>query len=157
MSKYDDDVDFSDLTTIEITKKIGPHTYVIREASGDAACKYRNALMRSTKLGPDGKPSAYEGLADADPLLVSMCLFRLEGQKGNEKYIPVSVGEVRAWPNKVQSYLVDKVRKISELGNEDNEEELQKQIEELQKRIEELREKGSKAKNGQLATTDGSV
>lgn len=154
MADYRDDVDFSDLATIEITKNIGGKTYVIREASGDAACRYRNAQSKALKYN-DGKVVASEGLADVDPLLVSMCLFEITGPKGAEKYTPVPVAQIRAWPHRVQKYLVEKVKSISGLDLDETEESLEKQILELQEKLDKI--KRDKEKNLLSATMDGSV
>jgi hypothetical protein len=68
---------FETLAPVEVPVKIGSGRYVLREASGDAACRYQNAVLKTTKLGPDGRPTDINGLADCEPLLVSLCLFEI--------------------------------------------------------------------------------
>jgi len=100
---------------IEIPITIGGEDYVLREASGDAGCKYRNALLACTTL-TDGKPSRIEGMADVEPLLVSLCLFTQGGR-------PVTVPKVRSWPSRVVKALFEKIKEISDLDEEEEDEE----------------------------------
>jgi len=81
-------MDFSDITFQEVPVQIGDKNYTLREATGDAACLYRNAMLRCTKLGPEGKPETVVGMGDVEPYLVSLCLFNEGGQ-------PVTVATVR--------------------------------------------------------------
>jgi hypothetical protein len=55
---------------------------------------------------------------------------------------------VRAWPARIISKLYDKVLKISEINQVEDEKELLKQKEEIEKRLK-LLKKGSEAKNEQ--------
>lgn len=103
--------------------------YELREANGDVACRWRNAILQRTTLGPDGKPSSLGAIADTEPILVSLCLF----EAGTNRNVPV--GTIRQWPSKVQKALFEKAKEISEL---DDDEEVKK-----------------KAKNEPTDTTDG--
>lgn len=106
--------DFSDLSVREIKNvKVGAKSYTLREASADAACRYRNAIFGSTKLGDNGKPVSMEGIADAEPLLLSFCL--VDDETGNQ----VSVKTVLTWPSRVVEPLVKKLKEISDLGDAD--------------------------------------
>lgn len=131
---------FDDLQPIEIPVRIAGKQYVLREASTDAATKYRNAVLKSTRLDRDGHAMSLDGSADVEPLLVSMCLFEVN-DKGETLNRPVNVSVVKTFPSKVTKELYDRVRAISGLGAEDTEEELEKEIKDLQERLEELREK----------------
>lgn len=149
--------DFGDLTPREDTFTLYGKEYVLREASADAACKYRNAIIRGAKFS-DGKISGADGLADAEPLLVSLCLFE-KTDKG-DRAVPINV--VRGWPNRVQKPLFDRIKEISELVEEDDEKDLYKRRDDIQKRIDELEKakrenttQEDQLKNGQEAMTVG--
>ena len=99
------------LETVEIPVKIDGKDYVLREADGAAATSYRNQLLASMKLGPDGKPSSIHGLASVEPMLVSRCLF-------DEKNKSVPLKVVEGWPSRVQKTLFAKAKEISMLQEE---------------------------------------
>jgi len=104
-----------DLQPRQIKVEIGDKSYVLKEASEDAAAKYQNALFRSTTLGPDMKPVKVDGLADIEPLLVSLCLY-----DGEENLVPLDV--IRSWPARIVKKLYQWVRENSDLeGGEGDE------------------------------------
>ncbi len=140
---------FTDLSPIEIPATIGDKSYVLREATGNVACRYRNALLACTQLGPEGKPSKITGMADVEPLLVSLCMFE-DGTK------PVPQATVRAWPNRIVKSLFDRVKEISDLDEDDSLEGLKKERQTLDERIAKLEAAEDKAKNSPSNTTDGS-
>ena len=104
------------LDVIEIPIKVGDKDYVLREASGDAAAKWRNAMFAGAKLGANGKPESVHNMADTEPLLVSLCLFDAENNK------PVSLQTVRSWPSRIITPLFNKAVEISDLGEDDESE-----------------------------------
>jgi hypothetical protein len=61
------------------------------------------------------------GLANVEPLLVSLCLFRENGA-------PVLLATVRSWPARVVKSLFEKAKEISDLGEERKEEEAAKNV-----------------------------
>jgi hypothetical protein len=129
---------FDSLTPIEVAVEIEGKAYTLREASGDAACKYRNAQLERVEMGPEGKPSRFHGLADLEPLLVSLCLFNDENGK------QVNINTIRSWPSRILKPLFDKAKEISELGEEEE------TIEDLQKKLAEameVQQKGEAVKN----------
>ena len=87
---------------------IGDAVYTLKEASIGAATKYRNALLDCATIGPDGKPSKFSGMADVEPLLVSLCLFDSEGS-------PVPLDAINRWPSRIVKQLFDRVKDISDL------------------------------------------
>ena len=111
------DLDFSDLTLTELSVRVGEQTYTLREASGAAACTYRNAMIRCTTLGSDGKATRMDNIADTEPLLVSLCLF-------DDKNRPVPVETIRSWPSRIVTKLYNKAREISSLEEGPTEREL---------------------------------
>lgn len=162
MSK-NDVLDFSDLASQEVRVPIGNKVYVLREPTGDAVVKWRNAQLRSSKM-VDGKLSSIDGMADAEPLLVSLCLFECRPQPdGTEVQYIVKENTVRAWPNRVQRALYDKVMELGHLNEsgEETKETLREQIKDLQEKLHKLEVNGvteqeELAKNLLCATTDGS-
>lgn len=68
--------------------------YEMREMDSNQHTKYKNALISCGELGADGKPTRFQGLADLEPLLVSLCLFDSEGY-------PVSLDVIKTWPGRV--------------------------------------------------------
>lgn len=104
-----DELNFDDLTPIELPVSVAGKRYVLREATEAAACQWRNAMMQATELGSDGKPTRVRNLADTEPLLVSLCLFTAEEGK------PVPVATIKGWPARVVKRLFEKVKDVSDL------------------------------------------
>ena len=134
-----------DESPIEVPVSIQGKKYVLREASGDAARKYHNAVLSSTQLGPEGKPSRIKGMADVEPLLVSNCLFSVddEGQQ-----VPVLLQTILDWPARVQKGLFERIKDISDLVEEG-------EVEELEKALEKAKQRVAAAKNDSSSTRDG--
>ena len=128
--------------------------YILREASGDAACAWKNIVLSRVKMGEKGKPERLERIADAEPKLVSLCLFDVEtGQN-----VPETI--IRSWPYRIQKSLFQKCQEISDLdeeeATEDNLEALMNQRGELDRKIHDLQEGNTPAKNELEGTTVGS-
>jgi hypothetical protein len=133
-------LDFSDLTPIEFPFSYKGKKYVLCEASADAASKYRNALLKNAKPGPDGRLASYGEMAEAELVLVAGCLFEAYPDKdGAEKRRPVTVQQLREFPNRVTKPLFERAQKISELMPEkETREVLLKRISEASKKLNEL-------------------
>ncbi len=114
-----------DLEVVSIPVTIGGEKYELREASGDAACKWRNAILSKAKLGPDGKPQTVGSIADTEPLLVSLCLFNESGKN-------VSLSVVRSWPARIQKALFNKIKDISDLDEDEQSEPVKNEQEATQ-------------------------
>lgn len=133
--------DFDDITKQEVPVKIQGKKYVLREATGDAVCKWRNSMMKSTRLSNDGKVTSMDGMADSEPLLVSLCLFELyEKVNGSQGERQVDVKTVRSWPARIQKSLFDKLKQMSQLDEKETKESLRKSIADSQKRLKEIEE-----------------
>lgn len=125
-------IEFDSLAPIEVPATIAGKQYLLREASEDAACKYRNAAMRAARFNDRGKVSSIEGVADVEPLLVSLCLFELTGDGKchlghtvpGER--PVPIDELRRWPAKRVKTLFERIKDISDLGEKKEDEESSK-------------------------------
>lgn len=142
-----------DLTPVETTVKLGGKDYVLREASGGAASAWRNAMLKATKLGPEGKPTSIDGLPEADYLLLSMCLFQKSDTDVGE--VNVGLNKVKSYPHRVSKPLIQWIKDNSELEEADDdetEEALLKQREEIDGKLDRLRKdqlgKGSSGTGG---------
>lgn len=142
----DDNLDFSTAVVqefpFEYPPKSGNH-YILREASGDAAVKWRDEVFKSTIL-TDGKVSGVKNLASTEPYLVSLCCFKL-GPDGTSR-IPMTAAMVRDFPAHVLKRLYNKVVHISKLKEEDAntlDEKIAKAKKEL-KELEDLKAQQSK-------------
>jgi hypothetical protein len=111
MPESESEFDFDSHEKIEVPVKVEGKKYFLREASGDAVCKYRNAQSKCMKPSANGSFTIEGPIADTEPLLVSLCLF-------DEHDRQVGVDVVRRWPNRVLKKLVEKLKQISELDIE---------------------------------------
>lgn len=126
-----------DLEPVVILVTIAGKKYRLHEASGGAVCAFRNAMFANTKLSPEGKPETFGTMADADPVLVSKCLYEILPDGKSEG--PVHVNQIRAWPNAILRKLSAKVKEISDLGDEETVEVLEKRIADDTAKLERLR------------------
>ncbi len=103
--------DFSSLEKIEIPVK-GPDgkDYVLREATGAGAKKYRSYVGSCFNQ----KKGTVNNIGEIIPLIVSLCLY----DASTNKLVPQAL--VESWPDKVQQKLADAAKKISELDQVDN-------------------------------------
>lgn len=143
---------FDDLTLHEEKVMLGKDEYVLREASGEAATIYRNAMLKATKLGENGKPESLDGFADAEPLLVSLCLFKREGVG----FGSVSVNVVKSWPSRVQKKLFERAKEISDLDETDDIDKLREQRAKVDKQIADAEQKEARLGKPVSSTTAGS-
>lgn len=108
---------FDEIELISIPVRIGGEDFVLREATAEAAGKYHDAIIKSTRMS-DGKITGSDGLGGVEPLLVSLCLFR--AAKSGRQEEAVSLIEVRSWPTRVVKPLFERVKEISELDAKDD-------------------------------------
>lgn len=123
--------------------KLAGKAYVMVEASEAAAAKYRNFAARQVKYTPEGKLAGVGDVADAQALLVSLCLFEAEGR------VPVPVQIVRGWPARVVGPLFEAAKRMGGIDQE-TEESLGKRIAADQARLAEL-----KARKGGAESEEG--
>lgn len=100
-----------DLAPQVLPVEIGGKRYTLKEATGDVACQYQNAITNGVTLGPQGKPERMGNIADVGPFLVHLCLY-----DEADKRVPIEV--VRSWPSRVVDALEASVKKISELDKD---------------------------------------
>ncbi len=156
-------IDFDNLTVAEIPVRILGRRYILREASGEAYVKYRSA--HKVEFNDSGKAVSVKGEADADMLLVSLCLCNTVNDEGEKVLLDkngdpqtVNIRIIKSWPNKVRRTLLERIKAISSLDENETEEILVKRLEATQKKLDELRKgntAGDALKNGQALTTDG--
>jgi hypothetical protein len=130
---------FDDLPPQTVPVTIGKIKYVLREASEADAVEYRNCMMRGSKI-VDGKVAAIDNLAQAQPTLVSRCLYFANldgtlqttpnGEPNPKTRVPYAT--VLKWKSRVVKPIFELLKKISAL----NEEETKDTVESLTKRIE---------------------
>lgn len=108
-----DVLEFS-LSKIELPVKIDGDDYVLVEASAEAAKKFKDHVIASTKF-EKGKPSGVKDLAASETLLLSECLFKVDGVNRSQ----VHTSTLLNWPNRVTNALFEKAKRISAL-NESN-------------------------------------
>lgn len=118
-----------DLSVREEFLTIGKVDYILREASGEAGTKYRNADSACYEYGPNGNISKVTGLAETGPLLVSLCLFERVGNK------PVPIEQIKAWPDRVQQDLFRRAKELSNFDQPVNLDAMIKQRDRLNERI----------------------
>lgn len=147
-----------DLKPVEVSVKIGEQRYVLREASEEASRQWNNAKLRAARMNADGKTTSIDGLADCEPLLVSLCLCLTDPKTGeirlDRQLNPVTVTQatVLGWPARVVKSLYEKALAISNLDGKDTPEALEAEIAKLTERLEKLRGE-SLPKNLPSATT----
>ena len=112
-------LDFGDIQPVEVPVNVGEKHYVLKEASGAAAVSYRNAMLRCTTLGADGRATKVDGMAETEPYLVSLCLFTTDNPSR-----PVHINVIKSWPSRVQRRLFEKAKEISDLDEGPTEREL---------------------------------
>jgi hypothetical protein len=148
-----------DLQPIEVPITLGKDKYWLCEASEDSVVQFRNAQMRGTQFDmQDGKVkvTGMDGMADVEPLLVSLCLFEDDGSgpssdKHSRPGEPVSEYTVRGFKPKIVSALFARAKAISGLDADESEESLLKQRDEIDKKLAAL--KASSPKKSPRAMT----
>lgn len=159
--------DECDLSCVEVPVHLGKTVYNLREASGGVATKYRNATMRGMRV-EDQKVVGMDNIADAEPLLVSLCLCKTDDKGAtlfdrNGNPITVTLAFVQALPSRIQKALYAKVREISPgLDEKETKESLTKRLADTQQKLTALEKDGGQStedndlKKQQSGTTDTS-
>jgi len=130
MSTVSEEFNFDSLELIEVPFRHAGVDYVLREATGEAARQYRNAVIACTQFNSDGKPMSIKNVANVEPLLVHLCSFQA-GKMGAQ----VSLDKVKSWPARMVKRLFDKAKEISHLD------EVSESLDSLRKKREEIDQK----------------
>lgn len=131
---------------------IGDTKYRLKEAGEDGVIAYKNCSLQHLVAHEKGESKilSASGGAEADSILISKCLFTLEGD--NET--PVSPQKVKALPHRITSRLYKWIRKNSGMDEEQETEEfLAKRIASDTKKLASLKE-GVPGKGEQSSTND---
>jgi hypothetical protein len=166
-------IDFDDLAPIEVAFNLPPAyggRYVLREASGSAAIKWRSCQMKGLTLDKATNQMTFgqSGIAESEAVLLSECLYHADKQGkvktlNNGDYDPrqlVSQKLIQSWPNRIMKRMYDELMRISPSLKEAEETvgSLDKQIAELHAKREALMNgQEDPYPNGQDDSTDGSI
>lgn len=129
------DLDLGDLVPQEVSVKLGPHVYLLVEASEDAAVEWRNAHTKQVKL-TDGKVSGLGAIADCQALLVARCLFRRNPNGTRGQQVPVAL--IRSWPARVVRDLFERVKRMSDLEERKTRAQLEEEIAAARRQLDDL-------------------
>lgn len=120
-----DPIVFEILSLGEAEVRLGDNKYVLREASGAVANKYRSAILQGTTLThSSGKVSGDGSMISAGVQLVSDCLFL----RVDDKTVPVSVDQILSWPDRVQQSLIERAKQLSDIDQPMTLDEINRQI-----------------------------
>lgn len=168
MSSNNDLFVFDSLEPKEQKVSLVGEAHILREATEAAAVNYLNVHARAAKFSADGKPAGLDNVAEADPTLLSQCLYKA-GPDGRIVTTPdgrpdpktlVRLATILSWPSRVVVPMVAWVKEVSELERKDTVESIDEQIAQLQKKRQKLTENGDgleeRAKNAPGATTSTS-
>lgn len=117
--------DFSDLTPAEkpVVLPGRKEKFVIREASGEAVAKWRNAQMSGATFNSEGKMERAGEIGELPLIMVRECLFQVVNPNDIRK---VDRNLVNSIPQKVIDKLYDWILRTSGLINTPGEDELKK-------------------------------
>lgn len=88
--------------------------YILREASGDAAVKYQNAVFGAAVVRDNGKSATMGPVSDAEPIVLACCLLRPIPSKPMSHWRPaMTEGQIRALPNRVMQQMFEDLKEIS--------------------------------------------
>lgn len=138
---------YDDITLTEVSVSIKGDKYALIEANGEVVVKWRNMLLKGTKIGSNGRPSSIETVAEAEPYLVSLCLYYADKNTGSvplnkdgepdPKFL-VPIQRIKKWPNYIQMDLFKRAKEISRIDEEESVDKLKEERDGLSKRIDEL-------------------
>lgn len=127
---------FDSLEPITVPVKIAGEDYILKEAGEASASRYLNELMKTTRVveSADGnKHATMDGISNTEALLVSLCLFKLDGKTGATKNVDINL--IRSWPHRIVKPLYERAELISGLKKVETEESLTKQLKDTQEKL----------------------
>lgn len=104
---------FDNLVVEEYPVVYKGQNYILREADSAASVAYRNRALNCVRYSESGNANQFNNLADLEPYLVSLCLFKEDGTK-------VSEATLKTWPSRVVKQLYNKAKEISYLTETDS-------------------------------------
>jgi hypothetical protein len=118
--------------------KIDDAPFILKGCTAAGAKQYRAASLIGAEMqvGSDDSRTIrrMQGLVEAEPLLVSLCLFKIDG----DKHVAVTQKTVESWPSSVVKQLYETAKDISDLGEEEDLAKLTKERDKLNTRIAKL-------------------
>lgn len=138
--------DFTEFATIARDEKpfeYDKKQFVLVEADGEVTARYK-AQVYANSVVVDGKFVPKSGMADVEAFLVSLCVFEIDPQAhGGRK--AVTIKEVKSWPGRMVKKLFQAAKKLSQMGDEETIDSLERQRDDINDQIEKL--KAAKAKD----------
>ncbi len=149
------DFDARGLKPVRIPVKYDGQLYLLLELSESGKVQHQDHITSKLIIGNEGKPVGTRGgIADADALLLSLCLCETEGldesgqpalkRKKDNSVVMVDKKKILSWPSRLVDQLTDKAKQISGLTKKKTRAEITREIENLQKELEELDRGGDK-------------
>lgn len=147
-------------TPMEEEVTLGNAAYILREASGGAASEHKDATFKAVKVNNQTNTSTFAGIADADLVLLSRCLFedKTPTDKPDRKMLMnVPLATIRSWPNRITEPLVKHLKEISGMETPETKESLTKQRDDVEAKLAKLNgHKPSGEDNGEEDTAKNS-
>lgn len=162
MSKNVEVMEFEDEELAEVQVKIGANRYILQEANGDVVVQHRNAVLAYTRYNDQGGIASISGIASAEPLLISKCLYTTMPVDKDKPDGPVVKSKlaglefVNNLRHRTMKKLFNRIKEISDMNDDESVESLTNQRDELNKKIAAVKETEEKLKNSQCGTTGGS-
>lgn len=159
-----EELNFDDLTPVEIRVSIFRKKYVLREIDEGDAVRWRNSQLRAARMS-EGQVVSMGDLAESEPLLVSFCLYRanedhkiiLRNDGTPDKSTLTPLATIKSWPARIVKPLFERAKEISELEEKETKEVLEARIKDAQTKLQALEKGGDSApKKEPSATTDTS-
>lgn len=110
---------FDSIIPLEVPITLADGHYVLKEASAEAVRQYRNSTTNKARYS-EGKLSGVTDIADAEPLLVSLCLFPIDGL-GTVSDKHVTKDFILSLPHRIQKSLYERLRNISKMEDDGDE------------------------------------
>ena len=136
--------DFAVIAPREIKFNINGTDHVLREATAGDAAAAKNERARAARWSSEGEFAGVETVADANLLLVGLCLFTAAEHAKGDAARPVGVEVVRKLPERLQSLMLRWVEENSDLDNDDPV-VIRKQIAALEKQLRKIEGHAPKA------------
>lgn len=138
------EMNFDEDKLIEIPVSINHKKFILREANGEVAGKWRGSIVKHAIFDKGKAKQVGAGVAESDCFLVSLCLFEVIAGEKETSYIPAKLDFVKRLRARTIKALFEKAKEIAELNEEEEEEEtletLLLQKDELEKKIAEYGE-----------------
>lgn len=153
MQKNTEVMEFEDEELLEVLVKIGANRYILQEANGDVVVQHRNAILAYTKYNSDGGINSLSGVASAEPLLISKCLYRTVPVDKDKPDGPVVKGNlaglefVNNLRHRTMKSLFNRLKEISGMNDDESLESLEKQREEIDRKIADIKKSQEQTKN----------